>query len=1359
MKYSNIMDKRIRYNFGKHREMLPVFSIDDIQILSYKRFISDYVDAEGALVPSRLSTILQSIFPIENAAGNTILEFVDYFLEEPLAEEFDCLRNMLTYAYQLRMGINYKVYTNPSSDNERVLITEEYQSIYLGEIPKMTDDGIMIINGHKKVMVNQLSKSAGILFYDERNKSEINTGIHCRFIPSQGSWLDISLDAKHIIYARIDKKRKFPVTALLLALGYSKRQIISYFYNIVSVISITSDEDKRRFILDISSLHVGSSIPVNVYDHHNNILLRSYDIIDAPILAIIKQHNLVIDYPIELILNSHFVNPIIVEDKVLVDTCDFITMDSLETLRKHSIDQFEVMSKKYHSISPYCIARTMEAEHVIKTQADALFYIYQTQRNSGDYLTTLSDALHVAQESFLNTFFQGARFSLSEVGRFKLNSSLNNNSTSLYLTKDDIFFAIKKLVDIFDGLAEADDIDHLGNRRLRTIGEHLEQQMCLGLYRMEKNCRDLLKSTEYFKFKPKRARKDLLNAKPLIALIRSFFNQGELSQFLDQVNPLSEIAHKRRLTALGPGGLLRDRASFEVRDINPSHYGRICTIESPEGGNIGLISYLASYATINRHGFLITPYRKVINSTITDTIEYLDAHEEERFRITSTAIDYDKHTGKILVPNGICRYKGSIQVCNTEDIDYVDISPKQMISISASLIPFIDHDDAKRSLMGSNMQRQAVPILMPQAPLIGTGMESAVTAHSGTIILAKRPGKVIATFPDYIAVLTDSEEACIDIYNLKNFIRSNKKTCIHQRAVVKIGDLVLKGDLLADGACSDMGELALGSNIMIAIMPLEGYNFEDSIVISDTVLEKELFTSIHIEEFTCISRATKLGDEEITSDIPGIASNLLSKLDEFGIIRVGTQVKAGDILVGKITPKTQEKLTPEDKLLRAIFGDKSSEVDDSSLRAPYGISGTVIDVKIIEGDSLIESNQRELELENHVNYLYKYLAQELRNAELADGSPILVEKLSHNDLRESYLRSLQVSNKDLQHTINTLLSQIQSLESRSRELKALLNKKKMKKDLGNGVLKIIKVSIAMRFQVQAGDKLAGRHGNKGIISKILPREDMPYTADGQVIDMVLTPLGIPSRMNIGQILEATLGLISVTLGNIILNALESPECSPKLLRDKLNFIYNEILHKNSESCKEDFSRFNDAQIIALAENLKHGLPFATPCFDGAKEADLISLLHDCNLDKSGKIQLYNGKTSEPFDNMTLVGVMYFLKLDHLVNNKMHARSTGSYSLITKQPLGGRAQFGGQRFGEMEVWAVQAYGASYILQEMLTIKSDDIEGRNNMYKNIIAGNLEMKTDIPSSFNVLLYELKSLGLNIEFLVNENNTEEKI
>ncbi|MBK2125560.1 DNA-directed RNA polymerase subunit beta [Fangia hongkongensis] len=1356
MPYSYAEKKRIRKEFGNLPNILDVPYLLAIQVNSYKEFLQ-----RDAKVKDRkdigLEAAFKSVFPIVSLSGYSELHYVSYRLGEPVFDENECHIRGVTYAAPLRVKLRLVIYDKDAPAEDKVIKDIREQEVYMGEIPLMTGNGTFVINGTERVVVSQLHRSPGVFFDHDRGKTHSSGKIlhSARVIPYRGSWLDFEFDPKDLLYVRIDRRRKLPATVLLKALGYSDAELIKTFYEPVT---FEVKDGALMMSFDPDSLK-GTTASFDILDKSGKVLVSEGKRITARHTKKMKEENLsLMEVPFSYVIGKAAYEQIVDETsgEVLLQANEEITPQILEKLHAYGINKFTTIDTNDLDRGSY-ISDTLRND-ICNTREDALVEIYRMMR-PGEPPTKES-----AESLFKGLFFSSDRYDLSAVGRMKFNNRLGRKSEKGegILSKEDIIDVVKTLIDIRDGRGEVDDIDHLGNRRIRAVGEMTENQFRIGLVRVERSVRERLSMVDRENAMPQ----DLVNAKPITASIKEFFGSGALSQFMDQDNPLSEVTHKRRISALGPGGLSRDRAGFEVRDVHTTHYGRLCPIETPEGPNIGLINSLACYARTNSYGFLEAPYRKVIDGVATDEIEYLSAIDEGNYVIAQASAAMDKD-GRLTDELIQCRSKGEAMFTSADKIQYMDVSAKQMVSVAAALIPFLEHDDANRALMGSNMQRQAVPTLRAEKPLVGTGMERIVASDSGTCIVAKRSGVVDAVDGGRIVVCVNSDEveensSVVDIYNLTKFRRSNKNTCINQRPIVKPGDVVAKGDILADGSSTDMGELALGQNLLVAFMPWNGFNFEDSILLSERVVEEDRYTSIHIEELTCIARDTKLGSEEITADIPNVSENALNKLDTSGIVHIGANVAPGDILVAKITPKAEQQLTPEEKLLRAIFGEKASDVKDSSLRMPTGMYGTVINVQVFTRDG-IEKDERSAEIEKEeLDRARKDLRDEFRIIEGAVRS-YLFELLPGvkaaagpqglkrgQEITKEYLNALElqqwleirVQDEAVTEAISRAKAQIAAAR-KDFEAKFELKRKKLAQgdDLSPGVLKIVKVFVAVKRRIQPGDKMAGRHGNKGVVSRILPIEDMPYLEDGTPMDIVLNPLGVPSRMNIGQVLETHMGMAARGLGSLVSDALESSEKASDL-RKTLEKVYNTIGNK-----KVDLSAFDDDQIIEMSYNLKSGVPIATPVFDGAKEKDIKDLLNLCNIPESGQMTLYDGRTGQAFDRSVTVGCMYMLKLDHLVDDKMHARSTGSYSLVTQQPLGGKAQFGGQRFGEMEVWALQAYGAAYTLREMLTVKSDDVNGRTRMYKNIVDGNFKMDASIPESFNVLMKEVRALGIDID------------
>ncbi len=1357
MAYSYTEKKRIRKDFGTMPTVMDVPYLLAIQLDSYRKFTQQGIPLEER-GDYGLHAAFKSVFPIVSYSGNAALEYVDYNLGTPVFDVNECQLRGVTYSCSLRVKVRLIIYDKDSSNKTIKDIKE--QEVYMGEIPLMTDNGTFVINGTERVIVSQLHRSPGVFFDHDKGKTHSSGKLlySARVIPYRGSWLDFEFDPKDMVYVRIDRRRKLPATVLLRALGYSSEEILDMFYDVTTfnidkdgIYTVTLIPERLRGDVAAFDIKVGKKV---IVEQGRRITARHIkELEDAKVSEL--------EVPQDYLYGRSLARNIVDEKtgEVLLECNTQLSEDILAQLTEAGIDSIETLYTNELDCGPF-ISDTLRLD-TTRNELEALVEIYRMMR-PGEPPTKES-----AENLFQNLFFSADRYDLSAVGRMKFNRRLGRESVvgSGVLDREDIVDALKTLVGIRNGRGMVDDIDHLGNRRVRSVGEMAENQFRVGLVRVERAVKERLSMAESEGLMPQ----DLINAKPVSAAVKEFFGSSQLSQFMDQNNPLSEVTHKRRVSALGPGGLTRERAGFEVRDVHPTHYGRVCPIETPEGPNIGLINSLATYARTNEYGFLESPYRKVVNGKVTDDIEFLSAINEAENVIAQASAPLDKNNmfTEDLVN---VRYMNEFTVKSPEDVDYMDVSPKQVVSVAAALIPFLEHDDANRALMGSNMQRQAVPTLKSEKPLVGTGMERFVAADSGVCVVARRGGVIDSVDASRIVVRVNDadvgvDEAPVDIYNLIKYTRSNQNTCINQRPIVQEGDTVDRGDILADGPSIDMGELALGQNMRIAFMPWNGYNFEDSILVSERVVKEDRFTTIHIQELTCIARDTKLGPEEISADIPNVGESALAKLDESGIVYIGAEVDAGDILVGKVTPKGETQLTPEEKLLRAIFGEKASDVKDTSLRVPSSTKGTVIDVQVFTRDGL-EKDARALQIEKHqLDQYRKDLKEEyrifeeatfsrlgnlLRNkstvsgAGLGKGTKLTDKVLSELD-REQWLK-LKLAEADLNEA---LASAQRQLEEQNKLLEERFEDKKRKlqsgDDLAPGVLKIVKVYLAVKRRIQPGDKMAGRHGNKGVISVIMPVEDMPYDENGEPVDIVLNPLGVPSRMNVGQILEAHLGMAAKGLGDKI-DEMIREERKAAEVRKFLESIYN-----NGAGRDEDLKSLSDEELMVLAGNLSGGVPMATPVFDGAAEESIKDLLELAGLPESGQFTLYDGRTGEAFDRPVTVGYMYMLKLNHLVDDKMHARSTGSYSLVTQQPLGGKAQFGGQRFGEMEVWALEAYGAAYTLQEMLTVKSDDVAGRTKMYKNIVDGDHRMEPGMPESFNVLVKEIRSLGIDME-LENE-------
>ncbi len=1353
--YSYTEKKRIRKDFGKHQSTIETPPLLELQLESYHRFLQENVDPDHREFYG-LHAAFKSVFPIISFSGNAELNYVSYRLGEPVFDVKECKMRGLTYGASLRVKVRLVHYDKDAPGDTKVVKDIKEQEVYMGEIPLMTDHGTFVINGTERVIVSQLHRSPGVFFEHDRGKTHSSGKLlfSARVIPYRGSWLDFEFDPKDCIFARIDRRRKLPVTIILRALDYSVEDILAMFFE-NNVFHIHADE----FSLDLIPERLrGEIAPFEIKKAGKVIIEKGRRITVRHIQQLEKAGMKKLDVPADYVLGKVLAKTVVNPEtgEIIANANDVITADILKAFIAAKLKKFETLYINDIDHGSY-ISDTLRVDSTTNA-LEALVEIYRMMR-PGEPPT--KDA---AEGLFKNLFFTPERYDLSDVGRMKFNRRVGRKEVTGpgVLTKDDIIAVLKTLISIRNGEGNVDDIDHLGNRRVRSVGEMTENQFRVGLVRVERAVKERLSLSESENLMPQ----DLINAKPVSAAIKEFFGSSQLSQFMDQNNPLSEITHKRRVSALGPGGLTRERASFEVRDVHPTHYGRVCPIETPEGPNIGLINSLAVYARTNTYGFLESPYRKVMNGKVTDEVVYLSAIEEGDYVIAQANATQDAKAKLIdaLIP---VRHKGESTLTTPDKVEFMDVSPKQIVSVAAALIPFLEHDDANRALMGSNMQRQAVPTLKTEKPLVGTGIERMVAKDSGVTVVAKRGGLVDYVDASRIVVRVNDDEAesgktGVDIYNLTKYTRTNQDTCINQRPLVQQGDTIEKGDVLADGQSTDLGELALGQNLLVAFMPWNGYNFEDSILISERVVQEDRFTSIHIEELTCVARDTKLGIEEISADIPNVGESALSKLDECGIVYIGAEVKSGDILVGKVTPKGETQLTPEEKLLRAIFGEKASDVKDTSLRVPTGMEGTVIDVHVFTREG-VEKDARVLEIEkNELATVKQDLSDELRIREndifqrvekllinrTAEGGPNKLKKGSK--ITKAYLtevprekwfeiRLKEAKSNKLLETAAKQYKQERLEFEKAYDVKR--NKITQGDDLAPGVLKIVKVYLAVKRRIQPGDKMAGRHGNKGVISTIVPVEDMPYMADGTPVDIVLNPLGVPSRMNIGQVLESHLGWAAKGLGLKIGKLIEQQQ-SVKHIRQFLTTIYND-----GETRTENISGLTDEEVMSLAYNLRGGVPMATPVFDGANEEEIKKMLRLAGLPESGQTVLYDGRTGRAFDRPVTVGYMYMMKLNHLVDDKMHARSTGSYSLVTQQPLGGKAQFGGQRFGEMEVWALEAYGAAYTLQEMLTVKSDDVAGRTKMYKNIVDGDHYMESNMPEAFNVLIKEIRSLAINME------------
>ena len=1380
MAYSFTEKKRIRKNFGKLPDVMDLPYLLAIQLDSYKNFTQTGVSVEDRM-NTGLHAALNSIFPIVGYSGHAALEYVDYVLGKPAFDVEECKLRGVTFSVPLRVRVRLVIYDKESTNKAIKDIRE--QEVYLGEIPLMTDNGTFIINGTERVIVSQLHRSPGVIFDHDKGKTHSSGKLlyTARVIPYRGSWLDFEFDPKDLLYVRIDRRRKLPATILLRALGYNSEEILEKFFD-TSIFhykkeTFTLELDPERLRGEIAAFDIVDKKGAVVVEKGRRITARHIRELEKGKVTTLEVTQ---EYMLGRSLAKDIADP--KTGEMLLECNTEITEENLALIIEAGITDIETLYTNDLDCGPF-ISDTLRADPS-RTQLEALVEIYRMMR-PGEPPTKES-----AENLFYNLFFNLERYDLSSVGRMKFNRRLDRDAEegagvlydqryfSMQKTDEakelmeqfgntsDIADVMQTLINIRNGKGSVDDIDHLGNRRIRSVGEMAENQFRVGLVRVERAVKERLGVAESEGLMPQ----DLVNAKPVAAAMKEFFGSSQLSQFMNQNNPLSEVTHKRRVSALGPGGLTRERAGFEVRDVHPTHYGRVCPIETPEGPNIGLINSLATYARTNNYGFIETPYRKVSKGKVSSEIEYLSAINESQYVIAQASAEINKK-GEFVEDLVAVRHLNEFTVKSPEEIDYMDVSPRQVVSVAASLIPFLEHDDANRALMGSNMQRQAVPTLRAEAPLVGTGIERTVASDSGVCEVAKRGGAIESVDAGRIVVrVNDSEieagEAGVDIYNLTKYTRSNQNTCINQRPIVKQGDQVLRGDVLADGPSVDLGELALGQNMRIAFMPWNGYNFEDSILISERVVQEDRFTTIHIQELTCVARDTKLGSEEITADIPNVGEVALARLDESGIVHIGAEVAAGDILVGKVTPKGETQLTPEEKLLRAIFGEKASDVKDTSLRVPSSIKGTVINVQVFTRDGL-DKDQRSLDIERaELDQYRKDLNDEFRIVEnatlgrlfsaLVGGKVVKAEGLKKGaeltaDAVAEYSTedwfAIRMDKAELNDQIAAAQAQLAdrrvNLDERFEEKRGKLQSGD---DLAPGVLKTVKVYLAVKRRIQPGDKMAGRHGNKGVISVIKPVEDMPYDENGDTVDIVLNPLGVPSRMNVGQVLETHMGMAAKGLG-VKIDAMIKAQSKAAEIRKFLQEVYD----IGDTVYGTDLKELSDAEVLELASNLRKGVPIATPVFDGANEIELKKMLSLAGLSDTGQTELFDGRSGDKFDRPVTVGYMYMLKLNHLVDDKMHARSTGSYSLVTQQPLGGKAQFGGQRFGEMEVWALEAYGAAYTLQEMLTVKSDDVAGRTKMYKNIVDGDHRMEPGMPESFNVLVKEVRSLGINME-LENE-------
>ena len=1355
MAYSFTEKKRIRKSFSTRSAADQVPNLLEIQKASYRKLLQAQVEPLQR-IDEGLQAAFKSVFPIESYNGAAALDFVSYTLGTPVFDVRECQQRGMVYSAPLFATLRLIIFDKSESGGAKILRDIKEQNVYMGEMPLMTENGTFVINGTERVIVSQLHRSPGVFFDHDKGKTHSSGKLlfNARVIPYRGSWLDFEFDQKDLLFVRIDRRRKLPATIILKALDYSTEEILSLFFKNDRVTLLPESAE-----VDLVAERLrGQELEFDLTTSTGKVIVEAEKRITARHIRELEKAGIKsLAVPDAFILGRALSRDIVDLEtgEVLAAANDEVTPELLTNFREIGVEAFETVYTNDLDRGPY-ISDTLRND-ATRSALEAQVEIYRMMR-PGEPPT--KDA---AEQLFRNLFFTIDRYDLSAVGRMKLNRRLGRTSDEGpgILSQQDIIDVMRTLVELKNGNGGTDDIDNLGNRRVRSVGELVENQFRIGLVRVERAVKERLSMAESENLTPQ----DLINAKPVSAVIKEFFGSSQLSQFMDQTNPLSEVTHKRRVSALGPGGLTRERAGFEVRDVHPTHYGRVCPIETPEGPNIGLINSLALFARTNEYGFLETPYRKVVNRKVTDEAVYLSAIEEGGYVIAQANARLNSK-GELADELISCRYRNEFTLSSPESVEFMDVAPSQIVSVAAALIPFLEHDDANRALMGSNMQRQAVPTLRSEKPLVGTGIERKVASDSGVVVVASRGGVVNAVDASRIVVKVNDKEvesgdSGVDIYNLVKYTRSNQNTTINQRPLVSVGDEIAAGDVLADGPSTDLGELALGRNILVAFMPWNGYNFEDSILISERLVQDDVYTSIHIEELTCTARDTKLGSDDVSRDIPNVSESALARLDESGIVYIGAEVNPGDILVGKVTPKGETQLTPEEKLLRAIFGEKASDVKDTSLRMPSGMSGTVIDVQVFTRDG-VEKDVRALSIEaSELDRIKKDLQDQYQIVEndaydrierllagkIAEGGP--GELKAGDKITRPYLQTLprdkwfEVRLRD--EATNTTLEQIRAqLSAQSKKFDDLYDEKRGKLEAGDdlpaGVLKMVKVFVAVKRRLQPGDKMAGRHGNKGVISKIVPIEDMPYMEDGTTVDIVLNPLGVPSRMNVGQVLECHLGWAARHLGRQISEMLDAGSDASKL-RQQLGKIYG------TGRNHEDVAALSDDDITELANNLRGGVPIATPVFDGANEAEIKEWLKIADLPQSGQASLVDGRTGQPFDREVTVGYMYMLKLNHLVDDKMHARSTGPYSLITQQPLGGKAQFGGQRFGEMEVWALEAYGASYTLQEMLTVKSDDVGGRTKMYENLVRGDHRMEASVPESFNVLEKEIRALGLNIE------------
>ncbi|MSP80567.1 MAG: DNA-directed RNA polymerase subunit beta [Rhodospirillales bacterium] len=1376
--------KRVRKYFGRLRAASEMPNLIEVQKSSYDQFLQRDTNPD-LRIDNGVQAVFKSVFPIKDFSERGTLEFVKYEFEAPKYDVEECQQRGMTYSAPLKVTLRLVVWDVDEETKSRSIRDIKEQDVFMGDMPLMTANGTFVINGTERVIVSQMHRSPGVFFDHDKGKTH-SSGKYlfaARVIPYRGSWLDFEFDAKDLVYVRIDRRRKLPVTTLLMALeddrtiklrakrqgegravepreirGMSADDILTYFYDRVIFTRAKKGWHTPFSAERMKNVKLARDL---INARSGRTAVESGTKLTPRLLRQLEEKGLEeILVPDEDLIGRYVAGDLVNQKsgEIYAEAGDEITVQAMEILNEAGIDEIPTLAIDHINVGPYI--RNILKVDKNSTREEALIDIYRVMR-PGEPPT-----LETAEALFQGLFFDNERYDLSAVGRAKLNARLGfqTEDTLRILRKEDMLAVVKTLVELKDGRGEIDDIDHLGNRRVRSVGELMENQYRIGLLRMERAIRERMSSVDIDTVMPH----DLINAKPAAAAVREFFGSSQLSQFMDQTNPLSEVTHKRRLSALGPGGLTRERAGFEVRDVHPTHYGRICPIETPEGPNIGLINSLATYARVNKYGFIETPYRKVDKGRVTDNVNYLSATEEGRYTIAQANAELDDR-GRFTHDLVSCRRGGDFLMSRPEDIDYMDVSPKQLVSVATALIPFLENDDANRALMGSNMQRQAVPLIQTEAPLVGTGMEAVVARDSGSTIVVRRSGVVDQVDATRIVVRATGETSTsapgVDIYNLLKYQRSNQSTCLHQKPLVTVGDTVEAGDTVADGPSTELGDLALGRNALVAFMPWHGYNFEDSILISERIVRDDVFTSIHIEEFEVMARDTKLGQEDITRDIPNVGEEALKNLDEAGIVYIGADLKPGDIMVGKVTPKGESPMTPEEKLLRAIFGEKASDVRDTSLRVPPGVSGTVVEVRVFSRRG-VEKDERALAIEraeierlakdrdDERAILERSFQQRLKDLLLGrkiEGGPKAVttggkvtEELLET-LTAGQMAQIVVGNDKIMQDIEALKTQFEeSIARLQARFENKVEKLQRGDDLPPGVMKMIKVFIAVKRKLQPGDKMAGRHGNKGVVSRVVPIEDMPYLEDGRPVDVVLNPLGVPSRMNVGQILETHLGWACAGLGQQIGALVDSARAkggNTHKLRARLKDIYG------TKSYKDDIQDLDDDQVMELCRNLSHGIPIASPVFDGAQEKDIVEMLEKAGLETSGQVVLTDGRSGEPFERKVTVGYIYMMKLHHLVDDKIHARSIGPYSLVTQQPLGGKAQFGGQRFGEMEVWALEAYGASYTLQEMLTVKSDDVSGRTKVYEAIVQGDDSFEAGIPESFNVLVKELQALGLNVE------------